>query len=69
MKQVFQALSYCASKNIAHRDMKLENILFVQDEGMHVKLIDFGSAIYQDHYKKSAQNRVVTAYYVAPEII
>jgi serine/threonine protein kinase len=29
MKQLFQALSYCNSKKIVHRDVKLENVLFV----------------------------------------
>lgn len=42
-KQIAQALAYCHSQNICHRDIKLENIL-VDDHG-HVKLIDFGFSI------------------------
>ncbi len=38
--QVLQALYYCHRKSIAHRDIKLENILL--DENQNVKLIDFG---------------------------
>lgn len=34
MKQVLQALNYCQSKRIVHRDMKLENILFVQEDAL-----------------------------------
>jgi calcium-dependent protein kinase len=50
--------------------VKLENILFTQDESLHIKLIDFGSAIHFDKDSKSNnQNRVVTAYYVSPELI
>lgn len=36
---------------------------------MHIKLIDFGSAVYLDKNQNIAENRIVTAYYVAPEII
>ena len=39
-KQILVALSYCHSKCIAHRDIKLENILL--DDEKNVKLIDFG---------------------------
>ena len=46
MKQVIEAVCYCHSKEIVHRDIKLENILlkakgssFTNNE---VKLIDFG---------------------------
>ncbi|CDW90598.1 serine threonine protein kinase [Stylonychia lemnae] len=68
MKQVLQALNYCFQKNIVHRDMKLENILFVQEDTLQIKIIDFGSAVYVDNQTKNL-NRIVTAYYVAPEII
>ena len=39
-KQMVEGLAYCHSKNICHRDLKLENIL-VDDNGK-VKIIDFG---------------------------
>jgi len=34
MKQVLQALNYCFQKKIVHRDLKLENILFVQEDSL-----------------------------------
>ena len=40
INQILIALKYCHSKCIAHRDIKLENILL--DEHKNVKLIDFG---------------------------
>ncbi len=37
------ALRYCHSKNVMHRDVKMENIMY---SGGHIKLIDFGFARY-----------------------
>jgi len=43
-KQVLEAVAYCHSQNIAHRDIKLENILFVNEKTSALKVIDFGLA-------------------------
>ena len=40
--QVVSAVEYCHAKNIVHRDLKSENLLF--DSKMNVKLVDFGFA-------------------------
>ena len=42
-KSVFSALAYMHSRNIIHRDIKFENIMFTsKDRNADVKLIDFG---------------------------
>lgn len=42
MRQLFQAVSYLHSHNIAHRDISLENLLV---KGGDLKLMDFGQAV------------------------
>lgn len=44
--QVVSAIEYCHAKNIVHRDLKTENLLF--DVKMNVKLVDFGFANHYD---------------------
>jgi serine/threonine protein kinase len=41
-KQLIHAVSYCHSKGLIHRDLKLENILFSNDECNEIRVIDFG---------------------------
>ena len=64
--QVVQGIAYCHSKNICHRDIKLENIL-VKNNG-EVKIIDFGFAIKNDTntYSKLLCG---TPSYMSPEIV
>jgi calcium-dependent protein kinase len=69
MKQILQALNYCSKKKIVHRDLKLENILFVNEDQLQVKIVDFGSAISVENYNPRKTVRIITSYYVAPEII
>jgi len=64
--QIVQALNYCHSKNIVHRDIKLENILL--DEHMTIKMIDFGFSIVTPATKK-LNIFCGTPSYMAPEIV
>ena len=65
-KQVLKAIIYCQSKDISHRDIKLENILVIQNDV--VKIIDFGFAV------KATKNDLQklfcgTPSYMSPEIV
>lgn len=70
LQQVLDAVAYCHSKNIMHRDLKLENIVLCDKKStsLKVKLIDFGLAtrIFDGEILTQA---VGTNYYVAPEVL
>lgn len=65
-RQVVEGINYCHSKNIVHRDIKLENILL--DKEHNVKIIDFGFSIIIPAHKK-LNIFCGTPSYMAPEII
>jgi len=64
--QIVMALGYLHSKGIAHRDLKLENVLIDQDG--YVKIIDYGLAkiIKEDDL---AMSFCGTPEYLAPEMV
>jgi serine/threonine protein kinase len=64
--KIMTALLYCHSKNVVHRDIKLENVLL--DLCFNVKLIDFGFATCFANNKK-ALIFCGSPTYMAPEII
>lgn len=69
LSSVLSALAYMHSKNVVHRDLKYENILFVNDSPKaEVKLIDFGlSKVYGDNAQLT--EGVGTIYTMAPEVL
>ncbi|QSZ30898.1 hypothetical protein DSL72_000456 [Monilinia vaccinii-corymbosi] len=69
-RQIALALEYLHSKGIAHRDVKMENILMTNtDIGSRVILTDFGLANYTDKTTGRLFSAVGTEGYVAPEIV
>jgi len=66
VKQILCAMEYCHSKNVTHRDLKLENLLL--DEKNDVKIIDFGFATCFSSEKK-VKIFCGTPSYMAPEIV
>eukprot|EP01129_Flabellula_baltica_P005692 TRINITY_DN2075_c0_g1_i1.p1 TRINITY_DN2075_c0_g1~~TRINITY_DN2075_c0_g1_i1.p1 ORF type:complete len:472 (-),score=103.97 TRINITY_DN2075_c0_g1_i1:458-1873(-) len=67
IKQIMQAVHYIHSKGIAHRDLKLENILVVDKQRLKIKISDFGLS--KDFMKSSLSTSCGTPEYVAPEVI
>ncbi|EJK61066.1 hypothetical protein THAOC_18498 [Thalassiosira oceanica] len=81
LRQVLSALEFLHSRNICHRDVKPENILFLhregtkgpdgKDVGLTVRLTDLGLARY--HHVSSFEPRmstvVGTCTFIAPEVL
>ena len=68
---IFSAIHYCHSKNIAHRDIKCENILITsnnKDTERVAKLIDFGLSDLSLDRKKIMNKLLGTPQFAAPEI-
>jgi len=66
LKQILDGLYYCHSKNILHRDIKLDNILLNAD-GM-VKICDFGVSKVVRKGERMVE-QCGTPAYIAPEIL
>lgn len=69
IKQILQAVDYIHGLGLAHRDLKLDNL--VMNENGIVKLIDFGSAIvfrYSSENFIKASGIVGSDPYLAPEV-
>jgi hypothetical protein len=77
-QQLLETLEFLHSFNIIHTDLKLENLLLLNDsevsyrggqmipKSTRIKVIDFGGATYDDEKKSSIVN---TRQYRAPEVI
>lgn len=70
IKQVAEALQYLHFNSIAHRDIKLENIMFAEEDqdNLQIKLIDFGFAEKFDR-KKGMKIILGSPLYMAPELV
>mmetsp|Transcript_32777 Transcript_32777/g.87990 ORF Transcript_32777/g.87990 Transcript_32777/m.87990 type:complete len:570 (-) Transcript_32777:44-1753(-) len=66
--QMLLALNYIHSRNIVHRDLKLENFLYDKKGSDHLKLIDFGFSKIHEH-NIMMQVSCGTLSYVAPEVL
>jgi len=72
-RQLVSAVAHCHARRVAHRDIKLENILASCRQPIHVKLADFGSATllqeatHVDPWRTS-KTMATTEHYTAPEV-
>lgn len=74
MNQLLSCVNYLHSQGIAHRDLKLENMLLGSEDlnADDMKVIDFGlsSKFNQDQYDQGIFEGVIgSTYYMAPEIL
>lgn len=70
-RQVVEALSYAHGRGVVHRDIKPDNIILTNPDGIQnpgVKVADFGIAKILSE-SSTATHLVGTAHYLAPELI
>ncbi|MDQ3888946.1 MAG: serine/threonine protein kinase [Actinomycetota bacterium] len=66
--QLLEALAHAHAKGVVHRDVKPSNVMLVADEGVSVRLLDFGLAHVEDGDTLTAAGDVPgTLTYIAPE--
>eukprot|EP00919_Chromeraceae_sp_WS-2016_P028847 GHVR01068347.1.p1 GENE.GHVR01068347.1~~GHVR01068347.1.p1 ORF type:complete len:585 (-),score=119.13 GHVR01068347.1:84-1838(-) len=69
MHQVFGSLAYIHKKKIIHKDLKPENLMFVDtSEGAQMKLIDFGLSEMFSDSSETSRKAAGTALYMSPEV-
>lgn len=66
-KQIVQAVHFMHTKNIAHRDLKAENIIFTSRNSTELKLVDFGFA--KQNSNSGMTTPCFTLDYAAPEVL
>lgn len=65
-RQILEAVAYCHSKKVSHRDVKPDNIFI--DQYDHVKLADFGLAKEFRHNEKTTE-KCGSLMFFAPEML
>ncbi|XP_055315645.1 ribosomal protein S6 kinase alpha-5-like [Sitodiplosis mosellana] len=70
-KEILHAVTHMHSHNIAHRDLKLENIRFTSENTSrsNIKILDFGFACKINDEDKEMEGDCYTLDYAAPEIL
>ncbi|XP_051137044.1 CBL-interacting serine/threonine-protein kinase 1 [Andrographis paniculata] len=68
-QQLIDGVSYCHSKGVFHRDLKLENVLI--DASGNIKITDFGLSALPQHFRDDGLLHTTcgSPNYVAPEIL
>lgn len=68
--KMLSAIAYCHRQGVSHRDLKLENFIFVtKSPDSDLKLIDFGLSKKYGSSIRRMSTMVGTPYYMAPEVV
>lgn len=67
--QICEALRFIHSSGIIHRDLKLENILFSNEDKKVIKIVDFGISGMCTTGSKGEKSYAGSLYYTAPEVL
>jgi serine/threonine protein kinase len=69
IRQLLSALAYLDSKGVAHRDLKMENIMLTTaGDNTKIKIIDFGLADQLSDDKAAFRETCGTPTFIAPEV-
>jgi calcium-dependent protein kinase len=67
--QILSAAAYLHDRNVVHRDLKFQNILFVDQDNLDVKIIDFGLAKKYQRKTERHYEKCGTLYTMSPEVV
>jgi serine/threonine-protein kinase SRK2 len=67
LQQCINAVDYCHERNVAHRDLKLDNTLLTHHNPPQIKICDFGFAKLMGG--SNLNTSIGTPVYMAPQLI
>mmetsp|Transcript_26137 Transcript_26137/g.63732 ORF Transcript_26137/g.63732 Transcript_26137/m.63732 type:complete len:382 (-) Transcript_26137:170-1315(-) len=68
IQQLLRAIEHCHDRDIVHRDLKLDNVLFKKHKNLEIRLIDFDISCKHLLQEKPMTEVVGTKAYMAPEV-
>ncbi|KAH7280590.1 hypothetical protein KP509_36G004500 [Ceratopteris richardii] len=68
LKSLMESIEFCRSMGLMHRDVKPENILFLDDSDTCIKLADFGLSV-EFSPEQNFSDFAGSPYYIAPEVL
>ncbi|CAJ1949199.1 unnamed protein product [Cylindrotheca closterium] len=68
IQQLLRAIEHCHDRDIVHRDLKLDNVLFKKHKNLQVRLIDFDISCKHSSQDEPMTEAVGTKAYMAPEV-